>query len=73
MDHELRFDAGSQTKKTFDQHRLIPFIYSDVSDRVKFATEIEFEHGGPDTTGGVSGGKGELKVEFATIDFLMTD
>jgi hypothetical protein len=73
MDHELEIDAGSQTNKTFDQHRLIPFIYSDVSDRVKFATEIEIEHGGPQTNGGVNGDTGEIKVEFATIDFLLTD
>ena len=71
MDHELKFTENGDN--TFDQHRLIPFIYSDVSDRVKFATEIEIEHGGPDTSGGVSSEKGELKVEFATIDFLMTD
>ncbi len=73
IDHELEFDAGSQTNKTFDQHRLIPFIYSDVSDRVKFATEIEIEHGGTNTQGGVQGSAGSLKVEFATVDFLMTD
>ncbi len=71
MDHELIFSENGE--HTFDQHRLIPFIYSDVSDRVKFATEIEFEHGGPNTSGGVAGKKGELKIEFATIDFLMTD
>ena len=45
MDHELKFQekqGGKESKAhTFDQHRLIPFIYSDVSDRVKFATEIE--------------------------------
>ena len=73
MDHELEMDAGSQTGKTFDQHRLIPFIYSDVSDRVKFATEIEIEHGGTNTQGGVQGSAGDLKVEFATVDFLMAD
>ena len=73
IDHELEFDAGSQTNKTFDQHRLIPFIYSDVSDRVKFAMELEIEHGGTSTGTGVSGGAGSLKLEFATIDFLMTD
>ena len=73
MDHELEIDAGSQSNKTFDQHRLVPFIYSDVSDRVKFATEIEIEHGGTDTAGGVNNDRGSLKVEFATIDFLMTD
>jgi hypothetical protein len=73
MDHELEIDAGSQSNKTFDQHRLVPFIYSDISDRVKFATEIEIEHGGTNTQDGVLTAAGELKVEFATIDFLMTD
>ena len=71
MDMELEMDAGGQ--KTFDQHRMIPFIYSDVSDRVKFAMELEIEHGGTNTQGGVGGDFGEVKIEFATIDFLMTD
>ncbi len=71
MDHELRFEENGE--HTFDQHRLIPFIYSDVSDRVKFATEIEFEHGGTDSPGGVQGQTGAMKIEFATIDFLITD
>ncbi len=71
MDHELKFDERGND--FFDQHRLIPFIYSDVSDRVKFATEIELEHGGPDSAGGVIERKGEIQLEFATIDFLMTD
>ena len=69
--------GGKESKAhTFDQHRLIPFIYSDVSDRVKFATEIEIEHGGPQSPGSlVEPGKptGDLKIEFATIDFLITD
>lgn len=79
MDHELQFSEKQDKVKgkdhTFDQHRLIPFIYSDVSDRVKFATEIELEHGAPDSPGGgaIGIGDGELKIEFATIDFLMTD
>ncbi len=71
MDMELRFDENGGN--AFRQHRLIPFIYSDVSDRVKFATEIEIEDGGPQTSGGVQGRTGELKIEFATIDFLMAD
>lgn len=45
----------------FDQHRLVPFIYGDVSNNVKFAAEIEIEHGE------------ELKIEFAVIDYLMTE
>ncbi|MFQ5963367.1 MAG: hypothetical protein ACE5KZ_03690 [Candidatus Scalinduaceae bacterium] len=77
MDHELQFsekqDKKSAKEHTFDQHRLIPFIYSDVSDRIKFATEIEIEHGGPDSPGGVIERSGEIKIEFATIDFLITD
>ncbi len=77
MDHELQFsekqDKVTNKERTFDQHRLIPFIYADVSDRVKFATEIEIEHGGPDASGGVIGRSGEIKVEFATIDFLLAD
>ncbi|MDR4504958.1 MAG: hypothetical protein MRK01_09245 [Candidatus Scalindua sp.] len=71
MDHELVFDEGGND--FFDQHRLIPFIYSDVSDRIKFATEIEFEHGGTDGPGGVLGQSGEMKIEFATLDFLIND
>jgi len=74
MDHELEFDENGG--HTFDQHRLIPFIYSDVSDRVKFATEIEIEHGGPQSPGGAQDSteaKGDVKIEFATLDFLITD
>jgi len=78
MDHELQFsekqDKATNKQHTFDQHRLVPFIYSDVSDRVKFATEIEIEHGGPNSADNVNNGNvGEIKIEFATIDFLMTD
>ncbi len=67
MDFEYRAEEGKNNG--FDQKRLIPFIYSDVSDRVKFATEIEFEHGGPDN----NRGDGEVKIEFATVDFLIQD
>ena len=54
-----RDNDGENSK--FDQHRLVPFIYGDVSNSVKFAAEIEIEHGE------------ELKVEFAVIDYLMTE
>jgi len=65
MEYEDTEDAG----RTFDQHRLIPLIYSDISDNIKFASEIEFEHGGPDN----NQSDGEVKVEFATIDYLIKD
>jgi hypothetical protein len=54
-----RDNDGKNSK--FDQHRLVPFIYGDVSNSVKFAAEIEIEHGE------------ELKVEFAVIDYLMVE
>ncbi|MGR3310578.1 MAG: hypothetical protein ACUZ77_07350 [Candidatus Brocadiales bacterium] len=69
MDMEFHaFEEGGKNN-SFRQHRLIPFIYSDISDRVKFATEIEFEDGGPQN----NRGDGELKIEFATIDFLIRE
>lgn len=68
MDFQFRQDEDDDGHHGFDQTRMIPFIFSDISDRVKFATEIEFEHGG------ISGeNDGEVKLEFATIDFLLTD
>ena len=29
----------------FDQQRFVPFIYADITEHVKFASEIEIEHG----------------------------
>ncbi len=68
MDFIYKLDENDNGNHGFDQTRLVPFIFSDVSDRVKFATEIEIEHGG------IGGGRdGDVKLEFATIDFLITD
>lgn len=67
---DLEFKAG-ENGSTFDQHRFVPFIYAEVSDRVHVASEIEFEHGGF-----VSGGEktdGEIKIEFATVDFTVSE
>jgi hypothetical protein len=60
MDVEY-FNRKNQGNSYFDNHHLVPFIYADVSDRVKIAAEIEFEHGN------------ELTVEFATIDYLIQE
>ena len=68
MDFQFRQNEDGDGDHGFDQTRFIPFIYSDISDRVKLAAELEFEHGG------VGGGRdGEVIIEFATIDFLITD
>ncbi len=63
IDHELFW---TDSKKTFDQHRFIPFIHGQVSERIHVMAEIEFEHGGLVKGSGTS--DGELKLEFATVD-----
>ncbi len=68
MDFEYRATENEADPQGFTQKRFIPFIYSDISDRVKLAAEIEFEYGG------VGGGRnGEVILEFGTIDFLVND
>jgi hypothetical protein len=64
MDMEFeRTDDGS----TFDQHRFVPFITGYVSERVTVSAEIEFEHGGnPDADG-------EIKLEYAVMDFRLSE
>ncbi len=68
MDFQFRATEDDEGDHGFAQQRFIPFIYSDISDRVKLASEIEFENGGVSDES-----KGEVKLEFATIDFLLTD
>lgn len=63
IDHELFWNDA---EKTFDQHRFIPFIYSEVSERIHVSAEIEFEHGG--LVKGKGESDGEIKLEFATVD-----
>lgn len=68
IDHELFWN---DKKKTFDQHRFIPFIYSEVSERIHVSAEIEFEHGG--LVKGQGDSDGEIKLEFATVDITFGD
>jgi len=64
MDHEFEWTDDANT---FDAHRFVPFITANVSDRITVSTEIEFEHGGnPDADG-------EVKLEYAVMDFAMTE
>jgi hypothetical protein len=58
------FDANTTT---FTQHRFIPFIFADISDRLHFGTEVEFEYGGPNAPTR----DGEVKVEFAAFDVTL--
>ena len=61
-------------RSAFDQHRMVPFIFSEITDRLHFGTEIEFEHGTKlEVEDGAAEGAGELNVEFATLDYRFTE
>lgn len=64
MDMEFEWDDHGST---FDQHRFVPFITGHVSDRVTVSAEIEFEHGGN------VDGDGEIKLEYAVMDFAFSE
>lgn len=66
---DLEYRDAQKENRTFSQHRFVPFIYSDVSEQVKVAAEIEFEFGGTDS----EGGGGETNVEFATVDYILSE
>jgi hypothetical protein len=67
---DLELNAN-ETSSTFTAHRFVPFLYGQISDRVSVASEIEFEYGG--ALAGDEETDGELKVEFAHVDFRLTD
>lgn len=67
-----RCSGGSRdcrNRLEFDQERFVPFFYSQVTDRLSVAAELEVEHGGP------QGNKsdGDIKMEFATMDYRFND
>jgi hypothetical protein len=68
VDLEFARDFDAQTT-TFTQHRLIPFIFAEISDRLHFGTEIEIEYGGPQSPTR----DGEIKVEFAALDISASE
>src|SRR5207253_5483554 len=60
--------AGSSS---FDQQRFVPFFYSDITDRLKVAAELEVEHGIRSKSN--SGSGIEVSLEFATVDYLIKE
>jgi hypothetical protein len=65
-----RQNLDNPSRHTFGQQRLVPFIYADITDHVKFAAELEFERGG---TNAPQTGDGSMTVEFAQIDYLFDE
>src|SRR5438093_9666471 len=58
-----------KASSSFDQQRFVPFFYSDITDRLKVAAELEIEHGIRSKSNEGSGI--EVSLEFATIDYLI--
>ena len=56
---------------SFDQQRFVPFFYSDITDRIKVAAELEVEHGIRSKSNAGSGI--EVSLEFATVDYLIKE
>ena len=61
------------SRNSFNQERMVPFIYADITDRIKFATEIEIERGGTNSQGANNTNSGSMQIEFAQFDYLVTE
>lgn len=73
VDVEFRHSFTDRTH-AFDQRRMVPFLFAEVTDRLHFGTEIEFEHGPAlENADGKAEGAGEIKVEFATLDYRFNE
>ncbi len=59
--------GNTGTTNGFDQQRFVPFIYADITEHVKFASELEIEHGIR------ASGSNEISLEFAHIDYLVNE
>ena len=71
-----RQNLDNPSRHSFGQQRLVPFIYADITDHIKFAAELEFERGGTNaaqTGAGGTFGDGSMTVEFAQIDYLVNE
>jgi len=64
-----RQNLDNPGRHSFGQQRLVPFIYADITEHVKFAAELEFERGGTNA----AQGDGSMTIEFAQIDYLVNE
>lgn len=69
------FTEGTESDK-MDFHRLVLYLGYDFADWIKFHSEIELEHAfisDNDTAAGGSASGGEISLEQAYVDFLLSD
>lgn len=64
-----RQNLDNPSRNSFGQQRMVPFIYADITDHIKFATELEFERGGTNS----AQGDGSMTIEFAQLDYLVNE
>lgn len=63
LDYISRRDNGNgKAGNTFDPHRIVLYVNSELSDWITFYSELEWEHGG-------DGKNGKVPVEQAFLDF----
>lgn len=65
-----RQNLDNPSRHSFGQQRMVPFIYADITDHIKFSTEIEIERAGPNAP---QSGDGSLQIEFAQLDYLVNE
>ena len=61
---DFEYRNRQDAKQKFEVVRMVPFIYADVAPGIRFASEIEFEHGGA-----TEENTGDAAVEFAFLDY----
>ena len=66
---EIVYTDNKKGTDSFDAYRFVPYIGYRFTDKIIFNSEIEFEHGGAFA----EDQKGEAIIEFAYIDFLISE
>jgi hypothetical protein len=64
-----RQNLDNPSRNSFGQQRLVPFIFADITDHIKFAMELEIERGGTNSPQG----DGSIQLEFAQLDYLINE
>jgi len=65
---KMNADGTLKNPSNADLERIVMYLGYKFTDNILFNSEIEFEHG---TTGEGSESKGEVSVEFASLDFFI--
>ena len=60
----------AKKEDVFDYKRFVLYVGYKFTDRIILNSELEFEHASTSNTGA---GSGSVSVEFASLDFLLTD